>query len=96
MHNGLSLVKKQKLSNVRLPAVVLVYLWFIVPPIVGVLYLFHVRVAMLFCNQLDGVESAGCFALFDFLMSCECYCSVPPPHGAAGWCWSAMCDCGIS
>ena len=39
-------------------------------------------------------ERAGCFTLFVFLVSCECYCSVALPHGAVGW--SAVCDCGIS
>ena len=40
-----------------------------------------------------GEERAGCFTLFVFLMSCDCYCSVALHHGAS--CWSAVCDCGI-
>ena len=47
-------------------------------------------------NQLDinfdGEERAGCFALFDFLISrggCVAF-----PRGAMGL--SAVCDCGIS
>ena len=45
-------------------------------------------------NPLDGEERAGCFTLFVFLVSCDCYCSVALPHGDVGW--SALCDCGIS
>ena len=33
-------------------------------------------------------------ALFAFLMSCDCYCSVALTHGVVGR--SAVCDCGIS
>ena len=32
----------------------------------------------LFCNHLDGEERAGCFTLFDFLVSHGC--SVGPPR----------------
>ena len=32
------------------------------------------------------------FALFVFLVSCDCYVALP--HGAMGW--SAVYDCGIS
>ena len=38
-----------------------------------------------FCNHTDGEESAGCFALTVFLMSCDMQCSVALPHGAVGW-----------
>ena len=43
------------------------------------------------CNHLDGEERAGCFALFVFLVSCDC--CVAHPRGATGL--SAVCDCGI-
>ena len=43
-----------------------------------------------FCNHLDGEERAGCLTVFDFLMSCDCCCSVALPR------WSAVCDPGIS
>ena len=43
---------------------------------------------------IDGEESAGCFALTVFLMSCDMQCCVALSHGAVGW--SAVCDCGIS
>ena len=36
------------------------------------------------------IERAGCFTLFVFLMSCDCYCSVALPHGAVGW--SVVCE----
>ena len=45
-------------------------------------------------NHLDGEERAGCFTLFVFLVSCDCYCSVALPHGAVDW--SAVSDCGIA
>ena len=35
---------------------------------------------------------AGCFTLFVFLVSCDCYAAHP--HGAVDW--SAVCDWGIS
>ena len=44
------------------------------------------------CNHLDGEERAGCFALFVFLVSCDC--CVALPLNARGL--SAVCDCGIS
>ena len=44
-----------------------------------------------FCNHLDGEERAGYFTLFDFLVSCDCYCSVALSHGALSW--YAVCDC---
>ena len=37
-------------------------------------------------------KRAGCFALFVFLVSCDC--CVALPHDATGL--SAVCDCGIS
>ena len=46
-----------------------------------------------FAIPLTG-KRAGCFALISLLMSCECYCFVDLPRGAAGW--SAVCVCGIS
>ena len=45
--------------------------------------------AFWFCNHLDGVESAGCFALFVFLVPCDCCVSLP--QDATGL--SAVCDC---
>ena len=59
----------------------------------------HVSLVLLcmlssFCNHLDREEIFSCFALFVFMLSCECYWSVALPHGAMGW--SAWCDCGIS
>ena len=42
--------------------------------------------------HLQRVDSAGCFTLF--LMSCDGWCTVVPPHKAVGW--SAVYDCGIS
>ena len=44
-----------------------------------------------FCNHLDRDEGAGCFALFVFLVSCDC--SMALSHDATGL--SAVCDCGI-
>ena len=46
----------------------------------------------LFCNHLDGEETAGFFALFVFLVPRDCYVSLP--DGATGL--SVVCDCGIS
>ena len=37
-------------------------------------------------------ERAGCFALFVFLASCDCYVALL--HDAMGL--STVCDCGIS
>ena len=48
--------------------------------------------SILFCNHLDRVERAGCFAKFVFLVACD-FC-VALPRGAMGL--SAVCDCGIS
>ena len=45
-----------------------------------------------FCNQRDGEERAGCFALIVFLVSRDC--CVALPHDATGL--FAVCDCGIS
>ena len=45
-----------------------------------------------FCSHIDGEERASCFALFVFLVSCDC--CVALPGGAMGL--SAVCDCGIS
>ena len=39
-----------------------------------------------------GEERAGCFALFVFLVSCDC--CVALPYDGTGL--SAVCDCGIS
>ena len=41
--------------------------------------------------HLDVEERAGCFTLFVFLMSCNCYVALT--HVAMGW--SVVCDCGI-
>ena len=43
---------------------------------------------------MDGEARAGCFALFVFLMSCSCNCSVALPHDSVGW--YAVCNCGKS
>ena len=50
--------------------------------------------AFLVCNHLDGEERAGCFTLFVFLVSCDCYCSLALPDDAMGL--STICDFGIS
>ena len=60
----------------------------------GPCFVIQYFMSVLFCNHLDWEESAGCFALTVFLMSCDSQCSVALPHGAVGW--SAVCDCGIS
>ena len=41
---------------------------------------------------LDGEETTGCFTLFDLLMSCDFYVTLP--HGAMSW--SSVCDCCFS
>ena len=38
-------------------------------------------------------ERADCLVLIDFLVPCDCKCSVTLPRGAVGW--SAVWDCGI-
>ena len=45
------------------------------------------------CIHLNEEERAGCFALIEFLLSCDCWCSVAIPSGAVGC--SALCDCAI-
>ena len=65
----------------------------------GVLCLFHVLLCIAlcpfwFCSRLYGEGRAGCFTLFVFLVSYDCYCSVALPYVVVGW--SAVCDCGIS
>ena len=45
-----------------------------------------------FMSNLDGEEKAGCFALFVFLVSRDCFVALP--DDATGL--SAVCDCGIS
>ena len=45
-----------------------------------------------FCNHLDGEERAGCFALFVFQVSRDCFVALS--HDATGL--SAVYDCGIS
>ena len=59
-----------------------------------ILLCFVVRyfVSILVCNHLDGKRSAGCFALFVFLVSRDC--CVALPHDAMVL--SAVCDSGIS
>ena len=47
----------------------------------GLRFGIHYFVPFLVCNYLDGEETAGCFALIAFLMSCNCQCSVALPHG---------------
>ena len=47
-----------------------------------------------FCNHLEKIENAGCFAFIVLQMSCYCKCSVALPLTAMSW--SAVCDCGIS
>ena len=49
-------------------------------------------VSILVFHHLDGEERAGCFALFVFLVSGDCYVALP--DDAMGL--SAVCDCGIS
>ena len=44
-----------------------------------------------FAIHLDGGDRAGCVTLIVCLMSCDCWCSMAPPHSAIGW--SAVCDC---
>ena len=44
------------------------------------------------CNHLDEEERAGCFALFVFLVSHDCWMALS--HDTTGL--SAVCDCGIS
>ena len=71
---------------------------FIVAPIMGILYMFLVRLLWIalcpyyFCNHLDREEGAGDFTLFVYLMSCGCYFSAAIPYVDVGW--SAVCDCG--
>ena len=75
-------------------------LLFIVAPIVCgdsvfcLCFVIHYILSIWFCNHIDGEESADCFTLTVFLMSCDSQCSVALPHGAVGW--SEVCDCGIS
>ena len=45
-----------------------------------------------FCNNLDGEMRTVCFALFVFLVFCDCFVALP--RGDTGL--SAVCDCGIS
>ena len=45
---------------------------------------------MLFPCHFDGEERAGCFTFIVFLMSCDCYCCSPIPHGAVSR--SAVCN----
>ena len=55
----------------------------------------HCFVSFPVFNQLVVEERAGCFNLFVFLVSCDCYCYVMThPHGAVGK--SAVCGCEIS
>ena len=64
--------------------------------------------SFLFCSRLPSVLwllafcvwSLVCLAVLGalsgfvvFLVSCDCGCSVPFPHGVMGW--SAVCNCGI-
>ena len=60
------------------------------PLVVGILSLSLFCYPMLcvlssFVNQLEGEETAGCFAFIVLRMSCYCKCSVTLPQGAAGW-----------
>ena len=54
-----------------------------------VIVFYSVFCVHLVCNHIGGEESAGCFALTVFLMSCDIQCSVALPHGAVGR--SAVC-----
>ena len=47
-------------------------------------------VSFRFCIRLGGKETAGCFALVVFLVSCGCWCSVALPRGAVTW--SVVCS----
>ena len=60
----------------------------------GLRFVMHNYMCFLVPNRHGEEERAGCFAIFVFLMSCDCKCFVALPHGAAGW--SAVSDCGIS
>ena len=40
---------------------------------------------LLVYNHFDGEERIGCFTMFVFLVSCDCYCSVALPNGVVGW-----------
>ena len=51
----------------------------LVAPIVG--FCTYVFVPCFVVHNLDGEERAGCFTLFIFLVSCECYCSVALSDG---------------
>ena len=55
-------------------------------------FVLHCFVYSLISTDLDWEERAGCFTLFTFLVSCDCYVALP--HGALGW--YVVCDCGIS
>ena len=67
------------------------------------LFLFHILVAQCFVSFLvlqsswwgRERERAGCFTLFVYLMSFDCYCSVAFPNAAVGRSVQ-VCDCGIS
>ena len=39
-------------------------------------------------------QTDGCFTMFVFLVSCDCYFSVALPGGAVGW--FVVCGCGNS
>ena len=54
-------------------------------------YVYFISIATCIDN-FDGEERAGCFALFVFLVSCDC--CVTLPRGATEL--SAVCECGIS
>ena len=49
-------------------------------------------VSILVFNHLEGKERVDCFALFVFLVSCDC--CVALPHDATDL--SAFCDFGVS
>ena len=77
----------------------LFYSLYIVAPIVGALWFVYVLLCsalcpFLFCNHLDGEDGTGCFPLFVFLVSYDCYCSTALLPHAVGL--SAVCDCGTN
>ena len=84
-------------AAIRFKAVVLLLLincFMHFPLFVGILYLAFILLCITLCphwfsNHLDDEERACCFALFVFLVSCNCKCSVALPRVAIGW--SAVC-----
>ena len=74
------------------------YSLFIVPHIACGVFVFGscfaIQYIVLCVLSSFAVFSLDCFTFIVFLMSSDCYCSLPLPHSALSW--SAVCDCGIS